>query len=304
MTTLAIINAHAGAGKTRICWQVLEPLASELFPDLTVVITTSPADIEDACRNAFAAEGDHLLMAVGGDGTNHYVVNTLMQLRQSLPHLERVAFTCLPLGTGNDFVSGVSDMPVGDGEASLRWLVNRPPRPLDLMTVHYNDISRYGVNVTSMGLGYDVNERVNRAVGKSQRTFLLATIQSIVHYQPPPLTVTVDGNIWYQGDVYVLAAGNGSQFGAGMRIAPHARADDGQLAVTLIEGYNRLNILNALSKVYSGNHIKLPKVQTTTGKQITIHAPETGIGIDIDGETDMTDQLTIEVFAGALLVRL
>lgn len=304
MTTLALINANAGAGKTYTRWQAIEPLAHALLTDLRVVVTTSPAEIEDMCRDAFSSHGEHLLLAVGGDGTNHYVVNSLMQLQHADAHFQKVVFAALPLGTGNDFVSGVSDMPVRDPEASLRWLVHRSPRPLDLMTVHYNDISRYSVNVTSLGLGFDVNERVNKAANKSQLTFLLATLQSIMHYQPPPLTITIDGDIWYQGNVYVLAAGNGSQFGAGMRIAPHAHADDGQLAVTLIEGYNRLNILNALSKVYSGNHIKLPKVQTTTGKQITLHAPETGIGIDMDGETDVTDQLTIEVSAGALLARL
>lgn len=304
MTTLAIINANAGAGKTHTRWQAIEPLAHALFTDLRVAVTTSPAEIEDVCRDAFSSHGEHMLLAVGGDGTNHYVVNSLMRLQHADAHFQKVVFAALPLGTGNDFVSGVSDMPVRDPEASLRWLADRSPRPLDLLKLHYNDITRYSVNVTSMGLGFDVNERVNKAANKSQLTFLLATLQSIMHYQPPPLTVTIDGNTWYEGKVYVLAAANGSQFGAGMRIAPHAHADDEQLDITLIEGHNRRNILNALSKIYSGNHIKLPRVHTTVGKQITLQASETGIGIDMDGETDVTDQLTIEVSAGALLARL
>lgn len=304
MTTLAIINANAGAGKTYTRWQAIESLAHELFTDLRVAVTTSPAEIEDACRNAFGSHGEHLLLAVGGDGTNHYVVNSLVRLQHADAHFQQVIFAALPLGTGNDFVSGVSDMPVSDPEASVRWLADCPPRPLDLLALHYNDITRYSVNVTSMGLGFDVNERVNKAVNKSQLTFLLATLQSIMYYQPPPLTVTIDGNTWYEGKVYVLAAANGSQFGAGMRIAPHAHADDQQLDVTLIEGHNRRNILNALSKIYSGNHIKLPRVRTAVGKQIELYAPERDIGIDMDGETDVTRHLTIALVPSALQARL
>ena len=304
MTTLAIVNANAGAGAAWERWQSIEALAHELFPDLKVIVTDNIDAIEDTCRSTFTETGDHTLIAVGGDGSNHYAVNNLMRLRTEMSTMTDVTFASLPLGTGNDFVSGVSAMPQdGTPEKKLRWLSQAKARHIDLMKLTYNGQTRYSVNITSMGLGYDVNERVNNANNKSQVTFLLATIQSIISYQPPKLRIAVDGNTWYDDDTYVLAIANGSRFGAGMQIAPTARADDGQLEVTLIEGYNRLNILNALSKVYGGEHVHLPKVQTTTGQVIEIETYGHNIGIDIDGETNMTDTMTVEVLPGILHAR-
>jgi diacylglycerol kinase (ATP) len=73
---------------------------------------------------------------------------------------------------------------------------------------------------------------------------------------PEPMHIEVDGKLWYEGRIYVVAVANGTTFGQGMMIAPKARYDDGLLDVILIDDATRTELLLALRTVFNGSHLE------------------------------------------------
>src|SRR5665647_2901885 len=92
--TLLIINPAARHGRTAELVPVIEKLLESVVPHETV-ITERPGHAQDL---AAAAENYDVVVAVGGDGTVHEILNGLMQI----PEGRRPILGLLPTGSGND----------------------------------------------------------------------------------------------------------------------------------------------------------------------------------------------------------
>jgi len=77
--TLVILNPTAGGGRAGRLWARLEPLMYETFGDLVVAITDRPEQVGEHLGKAREA-GLRRIIAVGGEGTNHTVVNAILSL--------------------------------------------------------------------------------------------------------------------------------------------------------------------------------------------------------------------------------
>src|SRR5579864_793921 len=100
--TLVILNPHAGSGRAGRLWTRIEPLLWYALGVLGVAITQHPEEVALHLDKARAA-GLTRVMAIGGDGTNHALVNSLMRLNELEPTAPRMTFGCLPIGTGHDW---------------------------------------------------------------------------------------------------------------------------------------------------------------------------------------------------------
>jgi diacylglycerol kinase family enzyme len=69
---------------------------------------------------------------------------------------------------------------------------------------------------------------------------------------------------------YTIAAANSGVYGGGMRLAPHARLDDGLLDVVAIEQVSKLRFLANLPKVFKGTHVQLPSVRVLRAAEVLI----------------------------------
>lgn len=67
-------------------------------------------------------------------------------------------------------------------------------------------------------------------------------------------------------------------------MAPHARPDDGRLEVILARDLTILEALGVLPKVFSGEHLKHPKVSRCEGVEIRVES-DRPLAIHADGET-------------------
>ncbi|HLA43103.1 MAG TPA: diacylglycerol kinase family protein, partial [Aggregatilineales bacterium] len=76
--TLVILNPKAGGGRAGKIWAKLEPLMYEQLGDLVVAITETPSQVGEHLDEALSA-GLTQIISVGGDGTNHAIVNALMK---------------------------------------------------------------------------------------------------------------------------------------------------------------------------------------------------------------------------------
>jgi diacylglycerol kinase (ATP) len=132
--------------------------------------------------------------------------------------------------------------------------------------------ARNFLNVASVGIGGVIAQRVNRLKTRRPWTFLRATLETLMSYRPPQMTVRLDGQPWYEGPAYVVAVANGQTFGRGMRIAPNAVYNDGLFDVVLVEGMPRMRAVNVLNSVYSGAHLKQPGVHAGRAHTVEIES--------------------------------
>lgn len=291
---LVILNPVAGGGRAPRVWHDAERAMARDGMRAAVCVTQGPGHASELARRA-CREGVPYVVAVGGDGTVHEVVNGLMAQRapgcDALPTL-----VVLPAGTGNDFARNL-----GFGrnpQAALRTFLAHRATPIDLGRV--ND--RWYVN--QAGLGFDaavlqVALRLPRGL-PGPVSYLAGVLFSVAAFRPPRLRVEIDGEAT-EGEVFLLTVGNGAQAAGGMKLCPGARLDDGRLDITLIGALRPLEVLRLLPSVFWGGHVHHPRVATRPGT-LVVAAGELPLPIQADGELVGSLPARFQVEPGALRV--
>jgi YegS/Rv2252/BmrU family lipid kinase len=298
--TLVILNPYAGSGRAGRVWTELEPLLWEQLGELVVAITQHTNDVAQHLDKAYAI-GIQRVIAIGGDGTNHTLINALAALNKQHPDGPQMIYGNLPIGSGRDWAR-YKKIPL-DIHQAAHWIAKAVPTPTDIgHMVLDNNQEEYFLNIASAGLSGEVNKRVNNTPVRKPWTFLKATVQSILRYEPQPMQIRLDGQDWYEGKTYLLAVANGTTFGHGMQIAPRAKTDDGTFDVVLVKGVARPVILSALYRVYNGSHLTHPAVRYAQAKEVQITGIKGKLGIDLDGETANSKEITFRIQPGSMRI--
>ena len=300
--TLILLNPHAASGQTRSRWEHLEPLLRRQIGDLIVKVTDSVGEIPSILRSNYQDHAIRHVIAVGGDGTNHTAINAVLAVNEANPH-DPLIYGNLPVGTGRDWARGIG-IPTSHSPL-IDWVGAAAPTATDVgsVTIHDRNFHEYFLNIASLGLGGDVVRRVNHVKKRRAWTFYWATVRAILTYQPQTIRVKLDGNVWYEGKSYLVAIANGTTFGRGMKIAPHARYDDGLFDVVLVKDVARFKLLTTFQQVYSGTHLTQPEVMYAQAAQVDVTLLDTSpapLKIDLDGEAFEGRELTFKLHPGLL----
>jgi diacylglycerol kinase (ATP) len=297
LKTLIILNPHAGGGQAGRIWRKLEPLLWKSLGELVIAVTQQPHEVAPHLDKAYAA-GLTRVIAIGGDGTNHALVNAIVALNRQNPDGPPMIYGNVPVGTGRDWARGIGI--TFSPEIAARWIAHAQPRLTDLGLLTYDDQQRHFLNIASAGLSGEVDRRVNSVPVRRPWTFLLATIRTLLAHRPQQMRVELDDRTWYEGAAYLVAVANGTTFGHGMKIAPTAQVNDGLFDVVLVEGMPRAEILLALRKVYNATHLVHPGVHFRRAKQVRITGLKGPLGLDMDGESASGETLTFAIQPGLL----
>lgn len=295
-----ILNPMADMGHA---WQVardLRPIIEE-HGDADWSGTVYPTHATQLAKQA----GDHgyeLVIAMGGDGTVHEVINGLMQVPQD----KRPILGVVPVGSGNDFAHAIG-LPDSPSEALRRALEGRP-QSIDL-GVARDEHGRTEYFDNTFGIGFDavVTIRSHRLpLLRGFIMYLTAVIQTILlNHDAAHLQVETDGEAWEQ-DSLLLTLCNGAREGGGFLIAPEAKLDDGLLHYAMIKKVGRLMMFRLVPEVMNGTHGRFEQVKLGSCKTLSLRA-DRPLYIHADGEifsgfgTDIR-QLQIEVLPNALQV--
>jgi len=244
--------------------------------------------------------GFDLVLAVGGDGTVSEVAAGMPGVGSGddLPILG-----VMPLGAGNDFQRTAGGLVTG-GELATR-LVEVAPAVMDAGRIRFEEGDRadqYFVNVANVGFSAAVGERVERSFRSWPRMagYLVGAIITLAGYVNPWIELEIDGERREcRANSVIMALGN--YFGQGMKVAPDAVADDGLFDVVLIGDIDKLELLAAYPRLYTGSHVRHGKVEVMWGGRVSIRADR---GVAVEGDGDMQGALpaTFEVLPGALWV--
>ncbi|MFG2230287.1 diacylglycerol kinase [Streptomyces sp. NPDC048723] len=271
------VNPTAGRGRGA---HAAQPAASAVRAAGFSVRTVVGTDAPDALARLTAAvrEGTGAVVAVGGDG----MVSLALQALAGTP----VPLGVVAVGTGNDFARATG-LPVRDPERAGRMaaeaLKEGRIREIDLGRVGGADYEKWFGTVLCSGFDSRVNDRGNRMrlpVGRFK--YDLAMIAELAAFRPFPYRITLDDRPVIETEATLVAVGNGSSYGGGMRICADAVPDDGLFDVTVVGDCSRATLLKVFPQVYKGRHLGHPKVTVHRARKITLEAA--GLGAYADGE--------------------
>jgi diacylglycerol kinase (ATP) len=240
--------------------------------------TEYPGHATELARQA-GEQGYDLVIAVGGDGTVHEVVNGLMQV----PHPTRPALGIVPLGSGNDFAH-ILGLPIDPAEALLSAL-NGQSHPLDVGSVRdENDRLEYFNNTIGMGFDALVNMHTRKITHiHGFMMYFVALMRTIFrNFDPIDLHVETDQETWDQRSL-MLALGNGPREGGGFIITPDAKLDDGLLNYVTIKNISRLMMLRLVPEVMKGTHGRFKPVKMGNCRRMSVTSQQP-LYVHCDGE--------------------
>ena len=284
-------------------WKIandLRPIISE-YGDADWSGTVYPTHATELAKQA-GEQGYQRVIAMGGDGTVHEVVNGIMQL----PREKRPVLGVVPVGSGNDFAHALG-IPLRSDQA-LVCALNGKPSPVDL-GVMTDEHGRQEFFDNTLGIGFDavVTIRSHRLpVLRGFLIYLTAVIQTIIlNHDAALMKMETDGQKWEQSNLLMTMC-NGPREGGGFTIAPDARIDDGILHYAMIRKVGRLTMFRLVPEVMKGTHGKFKPVTLGSCKKMTVSA-DRPLYIHADGEIYTSfgsnlRSLTFEVLPGALQV--
>ncbi|MEJ6493083.1 MAG: diacylglycerol kinase family protein [Actinomycetes bacterium] len=234
---------------------------------------------------------DLIVVACGGDGTVNLAVN-------SLPDMN-IPIAVVPLGTGNDFARFIGIKNPGEG---IRILRSGVAAELDHGMISLPDgQTRNFVGVASCGFDAQVNERANRYRGPTGTLkYLVALLVELSKLSARELDIRISGEEIRKERMTLVAIGNTSSYGGGMKMCPTAVADDGLLEVTFVAEVSRRVLLRVLPKVFWGTHVLHPLVTQTSCAKIDISGE--AFPVYADGERVGVGPVSVHVVAGGLRV--
>lgn len=305
MTPLVIVNPRSGGGATGRAWSAMHVAIERALGPVEVALTERPGHGAELAREG-ARAGHPLVIAVGGDGSLHEVVNGLMQAKAP-----GVRLGLIGQGTGGDFrkTLGIEHRL----DKYLDAIASGHERPLDVgrFTGGGRD-AHYFVNVLSAGMGGLVDRYVagaSRALGGAA-AYLGASLRALVGARLGHLSVkvTLDGETAeHQVRSFMIAVCNGQYFGGGMRVAPMAKIDDGVFEIIALGATSKVGFALTSGKIYSGEHIRKPGTLHLRGQRIELDLANDDARerflIDADGEPMGGLPLVVEVVPSALTLR-
>jgi len=281
-----LVNPSSAGGKTARFWKKREQELRVAFPFAEVQFTQARRDATELARVA-QARGQELVVAVGGDGTVHEVVNGLMA-DASRTAEQRSALAILPSGTGSDFARSLD---VGSNfDQALTTLREGKSAWVDLGRVTAPDgdsRAEWFNNVASFGVTGDVVARIQRSrkwLG-TKPTYLWAAVATLLRYRNAPVTLQFDREPSFDCKLKAVAVGNGRYFGGGMCIAPDARLQTNRFQAVVVGDLGRLVAVKRLGETYGGQRIDHPLVEYRDCQQL-LATTTSGrkIGVELDGE--------------------
>lgn len=282
---MVIVNPKAGSGRGLKDWPVISNQMYNRGLHFTCVFTEHKYHAIELTVKA-VTDGYRNIVAIGGDGTIHEVVNGLF-LQKAVPTTD-VCLAVIPTGTGNDWIRmyGISKT----YSEAVESLAQKKTVLQDVGKVDFYETrvehTRYMANVA--GLGYDavVNLKYNnlKDEGKYGRwLYLRSTFNTFINFSSKHFEITADGEPFYNGLVFSGAVGIGRFNGGGMQQTPNAAVDDGLMDLTIIKKMSKYKVLRNFRLLFSGSIYQIPKVIYKQCRTIEITTdPETRI--EIDGE--------------------
>jgi diacylglycerol kinase (ATP) len=280
---LVIVNPAAGRGRARAQWGEQARKLNDSGVAFDEALTTRPWEASEIAEREAGNYGR--IVAAGGDGTVHEVVNGLMRAGG------KAALGVIPLGSGDDFAKLL-----GSGMTAKNFDVGR--------IVSGSEV-RYFANGMDIGFGAHGARNVMRVPRflTGLGAYLGALALTMVKYPLLHVRIQLDDAPAFEFTTAMTAVMNGTTFGGSFRVCPEAQPDDGLLDLLLVDAVGRMEILQLVPRIMRGTHGGDRRLRLTRARRVTIESAEPLL-VEADGEIAFQDASRLEVglLPGALTV--
>ncbi len=252
-----------------------------------------------------------VILLFGGDGTIHRHLGQLVKLKRPI--------LVVPAGSGNDLATSLGLKRVRDSLAAWQAFAANPTnvREIDLGVItalggrtsqSETQSATYFCCVAGVGIDGEVARRANQLPRwlRGNGGYVLSMIPAIFSFPPFLMKVsTADANdqwaVRSDQPTLVAAFANTPLYGGGMKVAPHAKMDDGQLDVCLVRGIAPFRLFRLFPTVFSGRHLEVKEVSYFNASSARA---ETEYPLDVyaDGEYVCNTPVEVSIAPAALKV--
>ncbi|MGJ9382113.1 diacylglycerol kinase [Salipaludibacillus sp. CF4.18] len=247
--------------------ETLEEAGYEASAHATTGLDSAKHAAALACERGF-----DLIIAAGGDGTIHEVVNGMSEQEN------RPVLGVLPGGTTNDFARALH-IPKSIEEAT-KILVNGREQTVDIGKVG----SKYFINIAGAGslteLTYEVPSRLKTMMG--QVAYYVKGFEKLPRIKPTQVTIEYDGK-WFEGEIMLFLVSNTNSVGGFEKLAPDAYLNDGMFDLLIVKKTNLADVVRITSAALRGDHINDDKVIYVQASRIKVRS-EDDMQLNLDGE--------------------
>lgn len=295
-----LLNPTSGKGKASRRTPTLVGRLLQRDLDVVQVEGTDAVTAGEALRAALAEAPTAAVVACGGDGTVHLCLQVVVGTD--------VALGIAPFGTGNDNATtlGMPSDPIAAADVIADAVLTGRHRVVDAgHAVSADGVERWFLGVLSSGFDSQVNERANTMTWPGgQARYIRAILAELRVFTPVPYEMVIDEGLPSESRErkpgMLVAVGNGTQYGGGMKVCPGALLDDGLLAVTFLDELPTRTFLRVFPSVFKGTHVARPEVHEHIATSVRLDAP--GQVAYADGERIGPLPVEVRVEPGAVRV--
>ena len=224
-------------------------------------------------------EGCTSVIAAGGDGTIHSIVNAVMKISSPT----RPSLGILPLGTAND-LAGTLKIP-DDLSLALAIIERKESTPLDVIRVRSGQFERYVANVATGGNGSRVSAAMTDEIKKAWGAFCylrgaVAVLSDLVSFN---VSIACDSERLTNVKAWAVLVANGKSNAGRIMIAPEASVDDGLLDLIIVLDGTAIDMVKIASSVLQGNFLESEQVIYRKARHVSMEAEPT-MPFTLDGE--------------------
>ena len=293
---LVLVNPLAGAGKALREFEALRNFAQHHCWNADFLVSSSAAELAAQARDGVSA-GRSRIFVLGGDGTFQVVANAIG------PSSE-IVLGVLPAGGGNDLAKSLG-LPTG-AVAAAKLLLAGEICLLDAVCVRTSD-STERLYAGGGGLGLDAE--ASRYAGGSFRNvqgrlrYLLSAIRALANFRALQVRVQLQPEEEQIFSPAALLVGvlNTPSYGAGVRLAPEARTDDGELDLVLLEHLGIFEVATMLPTLLMNGEVRTKRQHHRRIKWARIET-DRPCAFHGDGEILGMTPVEIRIIPGALRI--
>jgi diacylglycerol kinase (ATP) len=272
--TLIIVNPASGGGRALAAELLVAGYLASQSKSVQFVHSRSSENIRELAANG-AAAGYRYVIALGGDGAFHHVV-------EGIRGTGAIA-GFLPAGNGNDIARDLG-IPADTVTAAAAFC-RSVPRAVDLVRVQFPDgCSAHFIGAGGMGLDAEAahlaNTRFKSWPGVTR--YLAGALRTFSSKPAFELAAELDGTRW-TGRAIFAAVANSSSYGSGVRIAPDAKMDDGWLDVVLVKDVAWTRLVEAIPIVLTTGDLRFDEIKRFRCRRAVLRA-DRAVKVHGDGE--------------------
>lgn len=280
---IVVCNPLSGKGAYKSVLPDLESAMKSARWHYEIAVPSSEDETKKVARESHE-KGFDTVIAVGGDGTIHTVLEGMDYTKQALG--------ILPLGSGNDIVRMLK---LKDGQrAAIDNIINGGDWRIDIGMCNDTPF----LNTAGIGIDSETLKVRRETKGFVKRNYVLLFLKTLGRLKPFRARITADGELIEDDFDWVITCNN-NYIGGGMMVAPNAVLDDGLLDLILIRKAPRWKMVMNIPNIFKGTHSRMEEVSMTQVREVYLETDQP-MEMGVDGDLACSTPASIKALPRVL----